>query len=104
MSHVFLWQPSKCVHLIVNCVILFSENDDDELPESAGLSVGVLIQGQLINQFVYYAADVVRVDASKSGVHPQRLTHRHLTNQSVELRAVADQSLTGTCRTPANSC
>jgi len=31
MSHVLLWQPSKCVNLIVNCVILFSENkyDDD---------------------------------------------------------------------------
>jgi len=34
VSHVFLWQPSECVHLIVNCVILFSENkydDDDDI-------------------------------------------------------------------------
>ena len=32
VSHVLLWQPSECVHLIVNCVILFSENkyDDDD--------------------------------------------------------------------------
>ena len=31
MSHVLLWQPSECLHLIVNCV-LFSENkyDDDD--------------------------------------------------------------------------
>ena len=33
MSHVLLWQPSECVHLIVNCVMLFSENkyDDDDM-------------------------------------------------------------------------
>jgi len=33
VSHVLLWQPSECVHLIVNCVILFSENkyDDDDV-------------------------------------------------------------------------
>jgi len=32
VSHVLLWQPSEYVHLIVNCVILFSENkyDDDD--------------------------------------------------------------------------
>jgi len=32
VSHVLLWQPSECVHLIVNSVILFSENkyDDDD--------------------------------------------------------------------------
>jgi len=36
VSHVLLWQPSKCVHLIVNCVILFSETkyDDDGLSEN----------------------------------------------------------------------
>ena len=33
MSHVLLRQPFECVHLIVNCVVLFSENkyDDDDL-------------------------------------------------------------------------
>ena len=32
VSHVLLWQPSECVHLIVNTVILFLENkyDDDD--------------------------------------------------------------------------
>jgi len=30
VSHVLLWQPSECVHLIVNCVILFSENKYDD--------------------------------------------------------------------------
>ena len=43
MSHVLLWQPSECVHLIVNCVILFSENkyddDDDDRMSSVRLSV-----------------------------------------------------------------
>ena len=33
MSRVLLWQPSECVHFIVNCVILLSENkyDDDDI-------------------------------------------------------------------------
>ena len=32
VSCVLLWQPSECVHLIVNCVILLLENkyDDDD--------------------------------------------------------------------------
>ena len=32
VSHVLLWQPSECVHLIVNSVIVFPENkyDDDD--------------------------------------------------------------------------
>jgi len=34
VSHMLLWQPSECVHLIVmnDCVMLFSENkyDDDD--------------------------------------------------------------------------
>jgi len=32
VSYMFLWQPSECVHLIYDCVMLFSENkyDDDD--------------------------------------------------------------------------
>ena len=32
MSYMLLWQPSECVHLINDCVMLFSENkyDDDD--------------------------------------------------------------------------
>jgi len=35
VSRVLLWQPSECVNLIVNIVILFSENkyDDDDMAD-----------------------------------------------------------------------
>jgi len=54
VSCVLLWQPSECVHLIVNCVILLLENkyDDDDarwwldVMQCVALSVGV---SQVIN-------------------------------------------------------
>ena len=38
VSHVLLWQPSECVNLIVNIVILFSENKYDDVNESIVIS------------------------------------------------------------------
>jgi len=52
----------------------------------------------LVDHFLDHSADVRPVYATQSGVHPQRLTHGHLVDQSVELRAVADLMLAGTCR------
>jgi len=67
------------------------------VPEFAGLSVGVLLQRQLVDQSVYDSADVVGVNAAQSCVHPQRLTDRHLVNESVELWTEPDHTSTGTC-------
>ena len=43
MSHVLLWQPSDCVHLIVMIVVLFSENkyddDDDDVADECAIRV-----------------------------------------------------------------
>ena len=59
--------------------------------EFAGLSVGIVLQRQLADQFFDHPVDVGRVDAAQSCVHPQRLAHGHLVDQRVELRTVADQ-------------
>jgi len=64
------------------------------IPEFAGLYVGVLIERQLLDQFLDESADVTGVDAAQSSVHPQRLTDRHQIKECVELRTEADQTST----------
>ena len=69
----------------------------------AGLYVCVLIQRQLVDEFLDDSADISGVYAAQSGVHPQCLTDRHLVNERVELWTIADHTLTGTCCTPAHA-
>jgi len=64
------------------------------VPESASLSIGVFLQRQLLNQFLDDSVDVLGVDAAQSGVHPQRLTDRHLIYECVELWTEAHQTTT----------
>lgn len=55
--------------------------------------VGMGLQEQPSQHVLHAAADVALGDAPQPGVHAQRLTARHVVQEGVELRAVADPLL-----------